>query len=409
MNAVSGAVGRWVRLLARPERLRVAVATVGVLVLSAIASVVVVAEGFSGDTDAVPLGDAERAAMIEAATSCPDLTPARLAGQIMATTRFEATKEGGIAGLTAAEWEIWKPSDDAMSSDDSASILALAHLTCDLIGRLRRDGFAGDLWPLAVAAFATSLDRVRTAAGVPADVADFVNRVATYAAWYGQRLPGGAGGASTGPDASPTTSASTSASASASASVSASASASPTPGQTPSATPSTTPSASRPTTPSVSRPTGISAGGTGRIRGLATGRCVDSNAVPAVSLNGTPSGGHAFSSVCDTRSSQQWREGPPLDRDEPGEQNYRLLNQQTGFCLDSNRDGMVYTLPCLNPNSHQLWQRVPVTTGSTSAVAYHNRASGRCLSLEPSTSTLRTLPCPTDGRWPNTLLFQRVP
>ncbi|WP_327006907.1 RICIN domain-containing protein [Dactylosporangium sp. NBC_01737] len=380
-----------------------AVATVGVLVLSAITSVVVVAEGSSGNTDAVPLGDAERAALIEAATSCPDLTPARLAGQIMATTRFEATKEGGIAGLTAAEWEIWKPSDDAMSSDDSASILALAHLTCDLIGRLRRDGFAGDLWPLAVAAFATSLDRVRTSAGVPADVADFVNQVATYAAWYGQRLPGGAGGPSTGPDASPSTSTSTSAPASAS----------PTPGQTPSATPSitpsTTPSASQPTTPPAGRPTGISAGGTGRIRGLATGRCVDSDSVPAVSLNGTPMGGHAFSSACDTRSSQQWREGPPLDRDEPGEQNYRLLNQQTGFCLDSNRDGAVYTLPCLNPDSHQLWQRVPVTTASTSAVAYHNRASGRCLSLEPTGSTLRTVPCPTDGRWPNTMLFQRVP
>jgi hypothetical protein len=136
---------------------------------------------------------------------------------------------------------------------------------------------------------------------------------------------------------------------------------------------------------------------------------VDSDSEPAVLLNGTPMGGHAFSSVCDSRSSQQWREGPLLDRDEPGEQSYRLLNQQTGFCLDSNRDGAMYTLPCLNPDSHQVWQRVPVTTASTSAVAYRNPASGRCLSLEPTGPPLRTVPCPTDGRWPNTMLFQRVP
>ncbi|MEV0136905.1 L-type lectin-domain containing protein, partial [Dactylosporangium sp. NPDC050688] len=153
----------------------------------------------------------------------------------------------GIAGLTAAEWEIWKPQDDVLSSDDSASILALAHLTCDLIGRLRRDGFAGDLWPLAVAAFATSLDRVRTAAGVPADVADFVNQVATYAAWYGQRLPGGAGGPSTGPDASPSTSTSTSTSASPT----------PTPAQT-SALPTPSSAAlAAPTSPTTAPPTSL--------------------------------------------------------------------------------------------------------------------------------------------------------
>jgi serine/threonine-protein kinase len=99
---------------------------------------------------------------------------------------------------------------------------------------------------------------------------------------------------------------------------------------------------------------------------------------------------------------------------------YRLLNQQTGYCLDSNGDGAVYTLPCLNPNDHQMWQRVVVGTVrpsgapagapvSVSVVVYQNRATERCLSLEPAGSALRTVPCPTDGSRPPALQFQRVP
>ncbi|MEV0128431.1 hypothetical protein AB0H83_08190 [Dactylosporangium sp. NPDC050688] len=139
---------------------------------------------------------------------------------------------------------------------------------------------------------------------------------------------------------------------------------------------------------------------------------MDSDTKPAMMLNGTPMGGHAFALGCDGRMSQQWREGPPLDKDRPGDQVYRLLNQQTGYCLDSNRDGAVYTLPCLNPNDYQMWQRVVVATGSGSTpgtVAYQNRATGLCLSLEPAGSALRAAPCPTNGKWPPALQFQRVP
>lgn len=228
MKAEFGAVGRWVRQLARPERLRVVVAIVGVLLLSAIGSLVLVAEGSTGG-EAVPLTDAQRAALAEAAGSCPALTAPRLAAQIMATTGFEATAEGGIAGLTAAEWEVWKPWEGAVPTDDSASIFAVAHLTCDLAGRVRRDGVAGDQWRLAIAAFGSSLDQVRASAGVPAAQAAFVEQVEEYAAWYDTRWPP----ATTAPDGVSTTTrpASPSPGASASPSVSAdpTASASPTP------------------------------------------------------------------------------------------------------------------------------------------------------------------------------------
>lgn len=197
MTAWFGGLRRWVRQLATPHRLRVVVAVAGVAVLSTITSVVLVAEGATVGDEAVPLTDARREALATAAQSCPALTPARLAGQIMATTGFST--EGGIAGLTDAEWETWKPWDDAAPDDEAANILALAHLTCDLVGNLRQDGFPGDQWPLAVAAFASSLADVRTAGGVPAAVADYVERVEAYTDWYAEQLEG--------PRSSPTTTA----------------------------------------------------------------------------------------------------------------------------------------------------------------------------------------------------------
>ena len=247
MKTESGAVGRWARQLARPERLRVAVATAGVLLLAAIGSVVLVAEGTTGGANAVPLTDARRAAVSEAATSCPALTAARLAGQIMATTGFEATADGGIGGLTAAEWEIWKPWDDAAPSDEAASVMALAHLTCDLIGRLRRDGFIGDQWRLAIAAFASSLDQVRAASGVPQDSVGFVDQVETYSDWYAEQLPAPTTPAgtptSTSPDPSPSP---TETGPSPSPTPSSSPSADPTSSATPSAQPTTTAAAAPP-------------------------------------------------------------------------------------------------------------------------------------------------------------------
>ncbi|WP_221448865.1 Hsp70 family protein [Micromonospora polyrhachis] len=163
-------------------------------------------------------------------------------------------------------------------------------------------------------------------------------------------------------------------------------------------------------------PTGsaeVPAGSTSGIRSVATGLCVDSNTEPVVTLNGTPMGGQAFAAACTSAVSQKWREGPPLSEDTaPGADWYRLLNQMTGFCFDSDGNGLVYTLPCLNPNPHQLWQRVtnprPASGSirSGTVVAYRNLQTGRCISLA-SDKKVETLPCPSGNSWPTSMLFWR--
>lgn len=176
------------RRSAPPRRRGLAVAAIsGVLLITAATIVLATYAGPDGD-DAVVLDQARHDALAAAARSCPALTPARLAGQIMATTGFSGG--AGIAGLLDAEWETWKPWDDARVDDEAANMLALAHLTCDLIGQVRRANVPGDPWRLAVAAFASSIEDVRAANGVPVSVANYVKQVETYTAWYAERLPG---------------------------------------------------------------------------------------------------------------------------------------------------------------------------------------------------------------------------
>lgn len=142
------------------------------------------------------------------------------------------------------------------------------------------------------------------------------------------------------------------------------------------------------------------------MRNVSTGLCVDSDTTPVMALNGTPSGGHAFSSACNGAGTQQWSEGPLLSLDSPrADDRYRLVNRRTGFCLDGNEQG-TYTLPCLDPDAYQVWQRV--RTGPTT-VAYRNAAVNRCLSVSKADSTLRTEPCPTGTTWPEAMLFRRLP
>jgi hypothetical protein len=158
----------------------------------------------------------------------------------------------------------------------------------------------------------------------------------------------------------------------------------------------------------------LAAGSTGTIHSIATNLCVDSDTNPAMTLNGQPMGGHAFGGGCNGSASQQWHEGPLLSQDVvTGTGWYRLVDQQTGFCLDSNSDGLIYTLPCLNPDGYQTWQRVtpPTQPGLSlpagSFVAYRDDSTNLCISIAASDQTLRTLPCPIDNNWPQTMLFLR--
>jgi hypothetical protein len=123
-------------------------------------------------------------ALVEGARSCPTLTPARLAGQVMEQSQFDTGAAGGVAGLSSKDWKTWRPWEGAERSDPRAGILALAHLTCDLVGRVRSSGSTDDLWLPAVAAVHAGVGTVLAAKGVPDAERDFTDRVNEYARWY---------------------------------------------------------------------------------------------------------------------------------------------------------------------------------------------------------------------------------
>ncbi|WP_430789569.1 RICIN domain-containing protein [Actinoplanes sp. G11-F43] len=126
-----------------------------------------------------------------ASRSCPALTPARLAGQVMAASAFGATPvEGmrdngatGVAALTPQQWQQNIPWEGAQPTDREAAITALAHLTCGLTGQARALNLGEDPWKLALAARRIGLDGVIKAGGL-GDAKDHVDTVDRYATWY---------------------------------------------------------------------------------------------------------------------------------------------------------------------------------------------------------------------------------
>ena len=177
------------------------IAAAGALALVG-ACAVVVTTGV-GSAESVPLaGVAVPATVVpiltEAAGSCPALTPARLAGQVMQLSRFvaDATTSGGgrgIAGFTDALWKTWAPWSGADRTDPRAAIPALAHEMCDLVGQVRAAGIPGDPWQLSLAAYHSGADAVRQTGSVPADATAFVDTVNGYAAWYAAQAEFGGG------------------------------------------------------------------------------------------------------------------------------------------------------------------------------------------------------------------------
>lgn len=146
----------------------------------------------SGEPAGEPVSAAELQALQTAALSCPSLTAPRLAGQVMATTGFDAEAVGangarGLAGLGEVKWDHWQPWPDAQQSDPEANIVALAHETCEMVGELRAAGVPGDPWRTAVAATRSGVDAVVKVQGVPADAQKYVDTVSAYADWYAQQ------------------------------------------------------------------------------------------------------------------------------------------------------------------------------------------------------------------------------
>ena len=90
----------------------------------------------------VPVPTADTGAISAAAESCPALTGARLAGQLMMASGFESeTQDGnGVAGLIKPVWQRRAPYPGANRGDREANIIALAHHMCDLVADSRGAG-----------------------------------------------------------------------------------------------------------------------------------------------------------------------------------------------------------------------------------------------------------------------------
>jgi hypothetical protein len=179
----------WLRRL--PRWIVVCVAA-GLAAVCAVIAVVGIRIATADDTSGNAVPADVLTAVKTAARSCPSLSPPRLAGQLMATSKFnpKATTDfggTGIAGLTAAAWARWAPSSTARRDDTQANVVALAHDMCDLVGELRVDNVAGDEWRNALGAYHSGIAAVTDAGGIPADAASYVDSVASYAAYYALR------------------------------------------------------------------------------------------------------------------------------------------------------------------------------------------------------------------------------
>jgi len=155
-------------------------------------------------------------------------------------------------------------------------------------------------------------------------------------------------------------------------------------------------------------------GGIDLIRSWPTGLCVDGND----HVEGR-SGGEAYGHDCNFGRWQYWRESPSLRLDgqtlQPFANEYRLVAPMTGFCLDSNESGAVYTLPCLKRDAYQSWIHVvPALRNGWPAgvpwpVVYQNMATDRCLSIGAD-RVLRTVACGQNlpgQAWTDDMFFRR--
>lgn len=176
--------------------LRAVAAVLGLIGLAALGVVATAGFGTATAEDSRLVGQPVPAELLPtiqvAALSCPALTGARLAGQVMAASGFDNNAQAapggaGIAGLTAADWDRWKPAVSAQRNDPKANIVALAHLVCDLVGQVRQAGVGGDQWKLALGARHSGVPAVLAAKGVPPAATDYADTVVRFSAWYASR------------------------------------------------------------------------------------------------------------------------------------------------------------------------------------------------------------------------------
>ncbi|MFV2022145.1 ricin-type beta-trefoil lectin domain protein [Micromonospora sp. LOL_023] len=174
--------------------------TAGVIAGFALLSTVAATIGFGvasardDDLTGNPVPAEQLAIILTAAESCPMLTPARIAGQLMAESGLDpgalSTASGGqgVAGLSDEGWLAWTPWVGAERTDPGANVLAMAHQMCYFSGQLRVAEVPGDPWQLSLAAYHLELEEVTGTGGVPDQALTYVERTGGYAAYYG-KLP----------------------------------------------------------------------------------------------------------------------------------------------------------------------------------------------------------------------------
>ncbi|MEV6694838.1 ricin-type beta-trefoil lectin domain protein [Micromonospora sp. NPDC051196] len=159
------------------------------------------------DTPPVPVPGEYVRAVLSAGRRCGEVTPARIAGQLMAASAFNPNLSGadggqGIAQFAPAVWERYAPAARAASPwEPLPAIDALGVVMCTFVTQQARPG--ADAYDLALAAFRWGPDAVQRAGKVPDSAAlrGFIALAHRYAQTYqtDPRLGGRpAGGLATG-------------------------------------------------------------------------------------------------------------------------------------------------------------------------------------------------------------------
>jgi hypothetical protein len=327
----------------------------------------------------VPVPAVYLPAIAAAGKRCPDMPPARIAAQIMATSGFDPNKLGpaGEQGIAQFPPQAWASSVDAAPGrspwDPAVAIPALGRTMCEMI---KKNGG----YTYALAAF-TRGDRSAT-------VTDLAERVSTAQTAYAKdaRLQ---------PVRKP------------SAPVSPSAVASSRPGRT-TAAPSSAPPG-RTNQPAVK---GAGASGTAYgpyfVLNLATGMCIDVPNYHAGSVDGPV---NQFPCAKTGDDNQEWT-FEPRRVDAGGYQLYWIRNADDGYCIDPPGNSAVAQSTLLNESNcfdddNQYFRLEPRTTsGGFTYYWLRNTASDMCLEVDGDANggpdaRLALFPCKTgdDHEW----------
>ncbi|WP_433532893.1 hypothetical protein ACQPYA_13330 [Micromonospora sp. CA-263727] len=146
----------------------------------------------SSGTMARPVPDGYLPAVLAAGRSCPGLTPARVAAQLMASSGFDpnlfvAPARQGIAQFSPQVWARYVRSANTTSPwDPGVAIPAVGRTMCVLMGEL--GGLGMDPYRLALAAFRAGPETVVRSGGLPddLDVRGYVDLTMGYLDHYQQ-------------------------------------------------------------------------------------------------------------------------------------------------------------------------------------------------------------------------------